>query len=127
MTYTCRPVIDTNKDNDLVGVVGAIRDTVEALLVLHPEGHRAVVTEPQIAREALPLGFDVWELDGPPEDGGEPVRLLARLVVDDTLIWVFGFDRYDGCRSQATFNAPQNRADLIVQAVVTETDRGLAE
>ena len=120
-------MIDTNKDVDLSGVVKAVRDTVEALLARHPEGHRTVVTAPQIAREVVPLGFDVWELDGPPDTGGEPVRLLARLVTDDTLICVLGFDRYDACRPQATFSNPEHRADLIVQAVMTELDKGLTE
>ena len=113
--------------DDLSGVVEAVRETVEALLTLHPEGHRAVLLEPQVRREPAPLGFEVWELDGPPDTGGEPVRLLARLVVDDTLMCVLGFDRYDACRTQATFSAPQNRADLIVQAVMTELDKGLTE
>lgn len=125
----CRPVRQPN-DQDLPAIIAAVRQTVESLLAEHPEGHRAVITEPQIPFivDGPPhVGFDVWELDGPEDEGGERVRLLARLVADDTIICVYGFGAFGVCRSQSAFGNPGSRADLIVSAVITEVDEGLAE
>ena len=116
-------------DQDLPAVITAIRNTIESLLADNPEGHRAVTCAPRIPYlvDDPPLGFDVWEIDAPLEAEGERVRLLARLVTDDHLICVYGFDERGINRSQAVFGSPASRADLIVSAVISECDRGLVE
>lgn len=129
LRYICRPVKNNNdQPPDLPTIVTAIRGAVVAAMsTAHPEGHRVSVTdEPQIPdlRDEPMLGFDVWEIrepDGPPE------RLLARLVTEDQLVCVFGFDQHNVARNQTVYGNPASRADLITIALLTEIDEGLAE